>query len=175
MAAIPEIGSERGRRRSTVRKKTCPGPVFLCSFAIPHRSHSEPCGNAWRLRALPEFKLTDRGFGILNFEDFNGHGCSLQESSSLASDYCIWLGIDDPAPQRLVPNEGWQEFPIPDDVLVHTRMHLSRAQVVELLPTLQHFAETGELPRPAPEFASEPPEPAPTPDQWARLLDEEDD
>lgn len=38
---------------------------------------------------------------------------------------------------------GWMPFPIPDDVLLSTRMHLNREQVAELLPYLTRFVETG--------------------------------
>lgn len=37
-------------------------------------------------------------------------------------------------------------YPIPEAVSLHTRMHLSRDQVRDLLPALQHFVDTGELP-----------------------------
>ncbi|MNH47331.1 hypothetical protein D3C79_1105140 [compost metagenome] len=40
---------------------------------------------------------------------------------------------------------GWVPYPIPDQVLLTTRMHLSREQVAALLPILQRFATTGEV------------------------------
>lgn len=43
------------------------------------------------------------------------------------------------------PN-GWVEWPIPEEVQLHARMHLTQDMVKALLPALQHFAETGELP-----------------------------
>jgi len=99
---------------------------------------------------------TNRGFDIFTFTDRYGEGCSLQKSS-LVSEDAIWLGIDDPSPKIMASEAslhgvdtdatvGWVEYPIPKEVLVSTRMHLTREQVAELLPVLQHFADTGELP-----------------------------
>ena len=87
---------------------------------------------------------TERGFGKIEFIDKYDKKCSLQESS-LATDDCIWLGIDDPEPKRMEPNKGWFPFHIPEDVLISTRMHLNKEQVKELLPYLQKFVETGFL------------------------------
>lgn len=63
----------------------------------------------------------DRGFLRGQFTDRYGFPCSIQKSS-LATEDCIWLGRD----------------------LV--RMHLTREMAAELIPLLQHFVETGELP-----------------------------
>lgn len=104
--------------------------------------------------------VTNRGFRIDKFVDHYGNPCSLQKSS-LATEEAVWLGIDDPKPQimavdavkmgrlDLVPVgqvSGWVKWPIPDEVSIKTRMHLTQAQVKALLPALLHFAETGELP-----------------------------
>jgi hypothetical protein len=40
---------------------------------------------------------------------------------------------------------GWVPYPVPEDVLLSTRMHLTRDEVAELLPILKRFVETGEL------------------------------
>lgn len=40
---------------------------------------------------------------------------------------------------------GWVKYPIPEDVSLHTRMHLTRTGVEKLLPVLQKFVDTGEL------------------------------
>jgi len=98
---------------------------------------------------------TNRGFDIITFTDQYGEGCSLQKSS-LASEDAIWLGIDDPSPKIMASQAslhgvdtdttvGWVEYPIPKEVLISTRMHLTRKQVAELLPFLQRFVDTGEL------------------------------
>lgn len=97
-----------------------------------------------------EMKRTERGFVRGEFKDRYDVPCSIQ-ASSLAEESCIWLGSDDERPIQLVPGQGWQPVPMPDDYLVHTRMHLNQEQVRALLPLLIEFAETGELPRPAEE------------------------
>ncbi len=95
---------------------------------------------------------TNRGFAIIEFPDHYGEKCSLQKSS-LAFTEAIWLGTEGRV-SRMTPS-GWQdftpkefeeEFGVGREVLVHSRMHLTQEMVRELLPALQHFAETGELP-----------------------------
>jgi len=68
---------------------------------------------------------TDRGFKLARFLDINGELCSIQESS-LATDDAIWLGI-----QHI---EGKP-----------ARMHLNRQLIIELLPHLTKFLQTGRL------------------------------
>lgn len=87
---------------------------------------------------------TARGFALLPFQDSNGVGCSLQKSSAAIEDK-IWLGCNDADPKVLVHGQGWLPVDMPADYLATTRMHLTRAQVAELLPYLQSFVETGEL------------------------------
>ncbi|BAO05166.1 hypothetical protein AN649_10040 [Clostridium sporogenes] len=92
---------------------------------------------------------TDRGFKLIKFEDFYDVKCNIQESS-LATEEAIWFGVEDANPRILASKikEGrteWAKYPIPDDVLLSTRMHLTREQVKELLPILQKFADTGEI------------------------------
>lgn len=101
-------------------------------------------------------KTTERGFAISEFTDAYGNKCSIQMSSNAMDDY-IWLGIDDPNPQIMNTDArrlglpftgewGWTPYYIPKEVSIWTRMHLSRGQVAELLPYLQQFVDTGELP-----------------------------
>lgn len=102
-----------------------------------------------------EFQKTPRGFDVCGFIDRYGTKCSLQKSS-LATEDAIWFGVDDPKPEIMVSdahklgiatpsNNGWVKFDIPKEVLLSTRMHLTREMVEELLPYLQRFVETGEL------------------------------
>ena len=91
-----------------------------------------------------------RGFAIINFTDIYGAACSIQKSS-LATEDAIWFGCDDAdlkimASQTPQGGTGWVPYHIPEDVSVSTRMHLTRDQVRELLPILQAFVDTGELP-----------------------------
>ena len=98
---------------------------------------------------------TQRGFAIMEFTDRYNTKCSIQKSS-LATEDAIWLGIDKANPQIMahdahklgIPtpsNNGWVEYKIPEEVLINTRMHLTQEMVIELLPILQRFADTGEL------------------------------
>ena len=90
------------------------------------------------------FDKTQRGFDIITFTELYGAKCSLQKSS-LATDDAIWFGVDDADPKILGKN-GWETYSIPSDVLLTTRMHLSKDQVEKLLPYLQYFVNFGELP-----------------------------
>lgn len=121
---------------------------FADQFCQPDVSSSLNCQNM-------NIKKTERGFSILHFIDRYENKCSLQKSS-LATENAIWFGVDDANPQIMasdahklgIPtpsNNGWVKFEIPKEVLLSTRMHLTQEQVIELLPILQKFAETGEL------------------------------
>jgi len=102
-----------------------------------------------------DIKETYRGFAVVEFNDFYGEQCSLQQSSIATTD-CIWLGINDANPKVMAAHAerlgvetdkttGWVEYPVSDDVSMTTRMHLSREQVKPLLPHLQKFVDTGEI------------------------------
>lgn len=67
----------------------------------------------------------------------------------------MWFGPDDATPKVLASEAaalgvwtteraGWVPYPVPDAVLMNTRMHLTREQAAALLPYLQRFVETGE-------------------------------
>lgn len=107
-----------------------------------------------------KFTTTGRGFAITKFQDRNDIGCSLQKSS-IATEDCIWLGVDDAQPVIMArdairlglkpveggeKDNGWVPFPVPQEVLMHTRMHLTRQQAKELAEALTYFADNGELP-----------------------------
>jgi hypothetical protein len=98
---------------------------------------------------------TQRGFLHGDFKDRYGTSCSIQKSS-LATEDAIWFGVNDANPQILARDaralgiateqvNGWVPFQIPDEVLLTTRMHLTREMVADLLPILQRFVDTGEL------------------------------
>lgn len=100
-------------------------------------------------------KTTDRGFSLLEFEDLYGVRCSIK-ASSLADAAAIWVGVDDPDPKIMATdahkigiltdkNCGWIPYSLPEQVMVNTHMHLTQDQVRQVLPALQHFAETGDL------------------------------
>lgn len=110
-----------------------------------------------------KYGFTQRRFPHVTFTDRYGAECSIQ-LSSLATDDAIWLGVDDADPKimardahrmkldHLLPESGperlngWVTYPLPEEVLLTTRMHLTKEQVKALLPILQRFAETGEFP-----------------------------
>ncbi|KXS55115.1 MAG: Uncharacterized protein AWU57_461 [Marinobacter sp. T13-3] len=109
--------------------------------------------DAWLANAEPITAPGRRGYRAF---DSHGQAYSIQESST-ASEECLWLGLDDADPvieaplarQLGIPTSktvGMVPYPIPKDVILSTRMHLTQTQVKELLPTLQHFATTGRLP-----------------------------
>jgi hypothetical protein len=102
-----------------------------------------------------EISQTERGFAIGEFTDRYGAKCSLQKSS-LATEDAIWLGVNDANPQIMASdakklgltndeNVGWIKFNIPKEVLLNTRMHLTRDMVKNLIPILEKFVKTGEL------------------------------
>ena len=93
--------------------------------------------------------VTKRGFPIIEFDDLYGEHCSLQKSS-LATEDAIWLGTTDPEPKIMASKTqrggvGWVKYPIPDDVLIPSRMHLNRETARELAELLLKFADTGDI------------------------------
>ena len=107
-------------------------------------------------KPLFQSKFDVRGFQGIRFEDQYSTECSIQESSSAMCN-AIWLGVSQAKPTIMAINAkklgiptdettGWVDYPIPEDVLISTRMHLTRDQVRQLLPVLQHFVDHGELP-----------------------------
>jgi hypothetical protein len=102
-----------------------------------------------------EIKKTERGFAIVEFIDRYDKKCSLQKSS-IAFEECIWLGLTDANPIVMASDAvkvgiktkettGWISYPIPEQVQISTRMHLTQEQVAELIPHLQKFVDTGEI------------------------------
>lgn len=107
---------------------------------------------------LKKMEKTQRGFKISNFKDNYGAECSIQESSSAMASK-IWFGINDAKPEIMVSDvkrlgldiplngetTGWVEYPVPREVLMHTRMHLDQKTLHNLMPTLESFVDTGDL------------------------------
>lgn len=103
-----------------------------------------------------EFKkeFTVRGFAIDYFYDDYDEKCSLQESSSVKPH--IWLGIDKAKPIVLCSdaskvgverkaNNGWQDYEVPKEVFINTRMHLTKKQSLKLALKLLKFALFGKI------------------------------
>ena len=110
--------------------------------------------------SLGESSVTGRGFEIVTFVDTHGQECSLQESSAVPCEDDergpLWLGVDDADPKvmkseakalglKLPPGEvsGYMPYPIPDQVLLSTRMHLDETRVRGLIDRLQTWLDTG--------------------------------
>lgn len=101
---------------------------------------------------LGELQHTNRGFEVIAFKDRYDAQCSIQQSS-IATEPCLWLGIDDPEPKIMASiahkhgiqtdqTTGWVKFPIPDEVAISTRMHLNVETVRGLIPVLQRWVDT---------------------------------
>ena len=87
--------------------------------------------------------VTDRGFEILNFKDYYDELCDIQRSS-LATTDAIWLGTHSVNPKILASKTpeggtGWVKYPLPNDVLISHRMHLTRKQSILLALKLLSF------------------------------------
>lgn len=91
---------------------------------------------------------TNRGFAIYEFKDANGVQCSLQKSSSAMEDK-IWIGANEIGLKIFRAGQGWENVALENTIKSHyianNRMHLTREQVIELLPILEKFALTGEI------------------------------
>lgn len=81
-----------------------------------------------------KIEFNERGFAYAEFEDRYKQKCSIQKSS-LATEDCIWLGVDVGIPIELGG----------DGKKIMGRMHLTQEMAAELIPILQRFVNTGEL------------------------------
>lgn len=105
-----------------------------------------------------------RGFGKVEFKDRYDLDCSIQCSSAIdfntkdglyrPGTSFLWLGVDDAKPQILASDArklgilttqstGWIPYPVPEQVLMHTRMHLDRKQVRGLIKRLNEWLKNG--------------------------------
>lgn len=115
-----------------------------------------------------KYRKTSRGFELVEFSDTHGNECSVQESSAATVEGddngqgFLWIGIDDAKPQILatvaerlglpLPTgevSGWVPYPVHDDVMMTTRMHLNESQVRELVDVLNGWLNNGTLKRKA--------------------------
>ena len=107
---------------------------------------------------IGKVEKTQRGFEVIRFRDIYSTPCSLQMSSLARQDRpgvtAIWLGTDDAQPQVLASRArsygietsekvGWVTYPIPEGVLLTTRMHLDRKQVMALIVHLAKWLIKG--------------------------------
>jgi len=92
---------------------------------------------------------TERGFDVITFKDRYNTECNIQKSS-LAYEDCIWFGVACAQPKIMAKDTqqggvGWVDYKIPDNVCITTRMHLTRKDVLKLLPILIRFVLTGNI------------------------------
>lgn len=91
-----------------------------------------------------EKSKTTRGFSIIRFKDSYSVKCNIQKSSIMGPAH-IWIGCEKAEPKVLIPGKGWKELDLPEETAINTRMHLSRKQVLGLLPILIKFVVLGRL------------------------------
>ena len=112
-----------------------------------------------------ELGETCSGFDQVHFVDAYDDACSVECSTAIGDrdedrnnpgSSFLWLGLDSTNPlvkasdARSVGVEttktvGWVPYPIPDEVLLNTRMHLSRKHVAKLIGIMQHWLDHGNL------------------------------
>lgn len=90
-------------------------------------------------------KTTKRDFNHTEFQDGHGVKCSAQEAS-FGEKPAIWLGCNKADPEHLVPGKGWRPVEMPEEYLANTRMYLTQELAANLIPILEYFRDTGELP-----------------------------
>lgn len=109
------------------------------------------------MKPIGKLQKTERNFETIPFEDADNAACVLQASSlahyTKPGISAVWLGLEYPYPRieasvaRIlglsVPKEatGWVTYPIPDEVLLSTRLHLIREQVEWLIQRLTPWTE----------------------------------
>jgi hypothetical protein len=95
-----------------------------------------------------ERTTTERGFSLIRFQDSNGVACNIQKSSSAMEDK-IWIGASEIGLKQFIKVLGWTNIELPNTMehhfIANNQMHLTRAQVAQLLPVLQKFVDTGEI------------------------------
>lgn len=115
------------------------------------------------MQKLGKKEHTHRGFEVVRFKDFNEQECSIQQSSIWLEDCnnavggsALWIGVDDAKPMILAKDaiklgletsqqNGWIDYPIPDEVSLHTRIHVNREQVAGLIDRLTKWLKTSKL------------------------------
>ncbi len=106
-------------------------------------------------KTLGKAEKTLLGLRRVEFKDGNNAKCSLQESSCVRPT-AIWLGVTDADPKIMAryaadfgiqtkETTGWISYPVPKAVLLRTRMHLDRKQVVALVHHLQKWLKSGKI------------------------------
>ncbi len=107
---------------------------------------------------LGKVELTNRGFEIIRFTDRSATACHLQQSSLAdhmqPGSSAVWIGCDNPEPKVTArdaarlgvatdQSTGWVRYPLPEEVLVNTAVHLDREQVANLIASLTRWLKKG--------------------------------
>lgn len=113
--------------------------------------------NKKKLHTFGKVEKTDSGFEIISFKDYYDKECSIQQSS-LATESCIWLGMNETKPIILCKDAqkigmikdvanpvGWMDYPVPKEVFIPTRMHLTKKQVKALVTHLQAWLKNDSI------------------------------
>jgi len=80
--------------------------------------------------------LTTRKCRTREFEDRYGAKCSIRVTKD-----CLELGCDDADPK--ICDRGWRPVPYPEGTIFTTHMFLGVDEIVQLLPILKRFVESG--------------------------------
>lgn len=100
-----------------------------------------------------EISKDNRGFSYIEFEDVYENECVLQQSSAIGNyedslsrpgSSMIWLGVNKPK-CRIMDKNGWEDYKIPDEVSIHSCMHLNREDVKALINHLNNWLKTGKF------------------------------
>jgi hypothetical protein len=113
---------------------------------------------------LGSASVDQRGFPKVDFKDLYGADAYVSASSIILDDVpgarenpgssALWLGVKSANPQIMARDAkrfgveteettGWVPFPVPDEVLLTTQMHLSREQVEGLVSRLTEWLNNG--------------------------------
>jgi hypothetical protein len=77
-------------------------------------------------------KGNQRGFAYMEFKDYNGEACSIQQSS-IATNRCLWLGCDHETVHQVTGEK------------CGARMHVNLALAKRIVRTLNRWIKTGNL------------------------------
>lgn len=106
------------------------------------------------------------GWQKIVFNDGYNEDCSIQLSSAIDDDTegawerpgtsFLWVGVEDPDPTIMAQHAamlgietdqvtGWIPYPLPEEVLCKTRMHLTRTSAKFVVDVLTRWLEKGTL------------------------------
>ena len=86
----------------------------------------------------PDFTFVDSGKEWCNIRntDYGEYG-----------DPAICIGRSNVVPKFMIKEHGWFDYPLPENVSIHSNILLNQKQAEELIHYLQYFVDNGELPK----------------------------